>query len=78
MDDDDTFAILTRLLITDHTFGHSDAGRQLASDKIKTIKGQNLKTGDPYFTSIETLYEMNIALLSSSKRLSIGWGPDMR
>ena len=76
MDEDDTFAILTRRLITDHAFFHSDARRQLESDKIKTIKGKNLKTGDSYFTSIETLYEMNIALLSSSKRLSIGWGPD--
>lgn len=76
MDEDDTFAILTRRLITDYTFFHSDARRQLESDKIKTTKGKNLKTGDSYFTSIETLYEMNIALLSSSKRLSIGWGPD--
>ena len=75
MDEDDTFAILTRRLITDHTFFHSDARRQLESDRIKTTKGKNLKTGDSYFTSIETLYEMNIELLSSAKRTSIGWGP---
>ena len=74
MDEDDTFAILTRRLITDHTFFHSDACKQLESDKIKTTKGKNLKTGDSYFTSIETLYEMNIRLLSSSKRISTGWG----
>lgn len=76
MDEDDTFAILTRRLITDHTFFHTDARRQLESDRIKTTKGKNLKTGDSYFTSIETLYEMNIRLLSSSKRISTGWGQD--
>ena len=75
MDEENTFAILTRRLITDHTFFHSDARKQLESDKIKTTKGKNLKTGDSYFTSIETLYEMNIRLLSSSKRISTGWGP---
>ena len=75
MDEDDTFAILTRRLITDHTFFHSDARKQLESEKIKTSKGKNLRTGDSYFTSIETLYEMNIELLSSSKRLTMGWGP---
>lgn len=74
MDEDDTFAILTRRLITDHTFFHSDAPKQLESEKIKTSKGKNLKTGDSYFTSIETLYEMNIRLLSSSQRISTGWG----
>ena len=76
MDEDDTFAILTRRLITDHTFFQSDALRQRKSTRIKTKKGKNLKTGDSYFTSIETLYQINIALLSSSKRLTIGWGPD--
>ena len=76
MDEDDTFAILTRRLITENSFFQSDAYRQKKSEKIKTTKGKNLTMGDTYFTSIETLYEMNIALLSSSKRLSIGWGPD--
>ena len=76
MDEDDTFAILTRRLITDHAFFQSDALRQRDSTRIKTKKPKNLKTGDSYFTSIETLYDMNIALLSSSKRLKIGWGPD--
>ena len=84
MDEDDTFAILTRRLITENTFFQSDARRQIESYRIKTTKGKNLKTGDPYFTSIETLYEMNIELLSSSKKISIGWaqgneeGPDLK
>lgn len=76
MDEDDTFAILTRRLITDHAFFHSDAHKQLESDKIKTTKGKNLRSGDSYFTSIETLYEMNIELLNSSKRRTMGWTPD--
>ena len=76
MDEENTFAILTRRLITDHPFFQSDARRQQESPRIKTTTGKNLRAGDSYFTSIETLYEMNIALLSSSKRLSIGWGPD--
>ena len=75
MDEDDTFAIITRRLITDHSFFQSDAFRQKESTRIKTEKGKNLKTGDSYFTSIETLYNMNIALLSSDTRLTIGWGP---
>ncbi len=74
MDEDDTFAILTRRLITDHTFFQC-AGRQRESTRIKTDKGKNLKVRDTYFTSIETLYEMNIALLSSSQRIFNGWGP---
>ena len=84
MDEDDTFAILTRRLITENAFFQSDARRQIESYRIKTTKGKNLKTGDPYFTSIETLYEMNIELLSSSKRISMGWaqgneeGPDLK
>lgn len=74
MDEDDVFAILTRRLITDHPFFHSDARKQLESDRVKTTKGKNLKSGDSYFTSIETLYEMNTELLSSSQRISKGWG----
>lgn len=74
MDEDDTFAILTRRLITENNFFQS-AGIQRESRRIKTRKGKNLTTRDPYFTSIETLYEMNIELLSSSQRISNGWGP---
>jgi len=64
MDEDDTFAILTRRLITDNAFFQSDARRQRESRRIKTEKGKNLKTGDPYFTSIEKLYELITKLLS--------------
>ena len=74
MDEDDTFAILTRRMITDHAFFQS-VGKQQKSRKIKTKKGKNLASTDSYFTSIETLYDMNIALLSSASRAPKRWGP---
>ena len=74
MDEDDTFAILTRRLITEKDFFKS-AGKEMESQRIKTQKGKNLKTGDRYFTSLETLYEMNIELLSSVQRAPKSWGP---
>ena len=73
MDEDDLFAIITRRLITDHHFFKS-AGRQRDSIRVKTSKGKNLKSSDAFFTSIETLYEMNIELLSSRSRENHGWG----
>lgn len=74
MDEDDTFAILTRRLITENEFFKS-AGNQLESRRIKTQKGKNLRHKDSYFTSLETLYAMNIKLLSSAQRIPKGWGP---
>ena len=73
MDEDDTFAILTRRLVTDHDFFKS-AGKQWDSRRIKTRRGKNLNNKDPYFTSLETLYEINIELLSSGQRMPKGWG----
>jgi len=74
MDEDDTFAILTRQLINKNTFFQSRDGRQKKSTRIKT-KTKNLSVNDPHFTSLETLYEMNITLLKSQQRESTGWGP---
>ncbi len=76
MDEDDTFAILTRRLISNKSFFQSDMSSQKKSVKIKTTKGKNLKTKDPFFTSIETLYDMNISLLSTPQRNAEGWIPD--
>lgn len=75
MDEDDAFAILTRRLITDHEFFRYE-GRQSESQKIKTKKGKNLRSQDPFFTTLETLYEMNITLLSSAYRKNHGWNPE--
>lgn len=72
MDEDDAFAIITRRLITEHEF-FQYRGRQKESKRVKTEKGKNLKSTDTYFTSLETLYSMNISLLSSRKRINEGW-----
>ena len=75
MDEDDAFAILTRRLITEHSF-FSYSGRQRDSARIKTRKGKNLRSTDSYFTSLETLYAMNIALLSTRHRKNNGWNSE--
>ena len=75
MDEDDAFAILTRRLITEHGFFQC-TGRQMESARIKTRKGKNLNKNDIYFTSLETLYSMNIKLLESRTRKNNGWIQD--
>ncbi len=72
MDEDDTFAIITRNLISDHNF-FKWTGRQRDSARIKTEGGKNIRKTDSFFTSLETLYTMNTLLLSSVKRISGGW-----
>ena len=74
MDEDDTFAILTRKLISNNAFFKSPELRQKKSTRIKT-KSKNLSVNDPHFTSLETLYEMNITLLKSLQRETMGWSP---
>ena len=74
MEEDDTAAILTRRLITENDFFKSPHRRERKSSRIKTTS-KNLTVNDSYFTSLETLYEMNIALLSSVRREPKGWGP---
>jgi DNA sulfur modification protein DndB len=73
MDEDDTFAILTRRLISEHPFFQWADGKQVKSARVK-MKGKNLKEGDSYFTSLQTLYAINQILLSSEQRQSVGWG----
>jgi DNA sulfur modification protein DndB len=75
MDEDDAFAIITRRLITEHKFFRY-SGRQKESARVKTRKGKNLRHNDSYFTSLETLYAINIALLSSRHRKNNGWNPE--
>ena len=75
MDEDDAFAIITRRLITEHEFFRY-SGRQKESARIKTDKGKNLKVTDSYFTSLETLYSVNIALMSSRHRKNYGWNSE--
>lgn len=72
MDEDDSFAIITRRLITEHEFFRAP-GKQKESLRVKTTKGKNLKSSDSFFTSLETLYEMNIRLLMTANRRDAGW-----
>jgi len=72
MDEDDTFAILTRRLISEHAF--FKWVRNEESPRVKT-KGKNLRSADPQFTSLQTLYYMNEQLLSAAWRLNSGFGP---
>lgn len=39
-------------------------------------KGKNVPTGSSHWTSLENLYDLNIALLSTKKRRTEGWGKD--
>lgn len=72
MDEDDAFAIITRALISEHEFFRW-TGRQKESPRIKMTKGKNLKSSDTFFTSLETLYAMNMDLLKSAIRDNRGW-----
>ena len=66
MDEDDVIAILTRRLLTEHEFFEWE-GKSDTNPKLKT-KGKNLKSGDPFFTTLQTLYAMNEKLLKTSVR----------
>lgn len=71
MDEDDTFAILTRRLISEHEFFQAQ-GREQDSFRVLT-KGRNVKTNTSHFTTLQILYEMNRALLTTRHRANVGW-----
>ncbi len=73
MDEDDTFAILTRRLITEHDFFKAKEVPYKDSPRIKMKKGKNVVGRSTVFTSLETLYAMNEHLLKSPTRLNAGW-----
>ena len=73
MDEDDGIAILTRRLIAEHEFFKWTVDNPAEYSIIKTTKGKNLKTADPYFTQIEVFYNMNKELLTSASRAAHGW-----
>lgn len=70
MDEDDVTAILTRRLLTEHEF-FKWSGRPHTSPKLQT-KGKNLRPGQSYFTSLQTLYVMNELLLRTPAREQSG------
>ncbi|MDE0190708.1 MAG: DGQHR domain-containing protein [Gammaproteobacteria bacterium] len=69
MDEDDAIAILTRRLLTEHRFFMWHGG---ANPKLKT-KGKNLRSGDPFFTTLQTLYAINETLLTTPTRETDGF-----
>ena len=71
MDEDDCVAILTRRLVTDYEF-FVWRGRPEESPVLKT-KGKNLKSGDSFFTTLQTLYNMNEKLLLTARRDHFGF-----
>jgi DGQHR domain-containing protein len=72
MDEDDAIAILTRRLLTEHEF-FLWQGKAADSPKLKT-KGKNMKSGEAYFTTLQTLYGMNEFLLETPDRENHGYG----
>ena len=71
MDEDDSIAILTRRLLVDHSFFKWE-GTPEGSPKLKT-KGDSMKSGDPQFTTLRTLYKMNETLLLTAARERVGF-----
>ena len=66
MDEDDAVAILTRRLIIEHDF-FVWKGKPDTSPLLKT-QGKNLRSGDSFFTTLQTLYSMNENLLHTAER----------
>ena len=72
MDEDDVIAILTRRLLTEHEF-FVWKGKPNTSPVLKT-QGKNVRSGDTYFTTLQTLYNMNESLLATAQRENQGFG----
>ena len=74
MDEDDTFAILTRRLISEHGFFQA-RDRHQDSHRVST-KGKNLREHTSYFTTLQQLYALNETLLTTHLRANAGWGAE--
>ena len=74
MDEDDSFAIVTRRLISEHDFFRAP-GKEKDSFRVQT-SGKNFKDDSPHFISLQALYDVNRMLLSSKQRRLTGWGTD--
>lgn len=63
MDEDDAYAILTRRLISQHSFFKGSNKKQAESTRVKMKKGKNLNAGDPQFIPLAVLYDTTEILL---------------
>jgi DNA sulfur modification protein DndB len=72
MDEDDVFAILTRKLIEDGTYFSAELNEEMNAyiEKVKTNQrgSKSIASGEPFFTTLDKLYDMNILLLTSPPR----------
>ncbi|MFP6704099.1 MAG: DGQHR domain-containing protein [Planctomycetaceae bacterium] len=73
MDEDDMLAIVTRRMVSDHSFFQAP-GPQMESTRIRMRKGKNLPANSTYVCTLEGLYSMNLGLLRSTSRENDGWG----
>ena len=71
MDEDDVIAILTRRLLTEHDFFVWKGG--LDTNAVLKTQGKNVRSGDTYFTTLQTLYGMNERLLNTAERENHGF-----
>ncbi len=74
MDEDDSFAIVTRQLFEDHEFFQS-VGPHKNSVVVDTTKGANMNANQVHFTKLEVLYAVNEILLDSAERKNLGFDP---
>ena len=72
MDEDDSFAIVTRQLFEDHEFFQT-VGPHKNSVVVDTTKGSNMNANQVHFTKIEVLYSVNEILLNSKERQNLGF-----
>ena len=79
MDEDDAFAILTRRLINSHEFFRArdavtfrvqtEGGKNITPTvKVKNSQGKSVSKPSPYFTTLQTLYDINESLLITGQR----------
>ncbi len=73
MDEDDTIAIATRRLVTEHEFFRSGSN-QFESSRVKMQPGSNVSPGSSHWTSLEMLYKLNGQFLMTPQRRNRGWG----
>ena len=82
MDEDDTFAIVTRRMINDHPFFQAKGAVFRVQTEDKNIHpfipdesetGKAISVPSPRFTTLQTLYAMNEEFLVTGQRANEGW-----
>jgi DGQHR domain-containing protein len=74
MDEDDALAIVTRRLVSQHPYFRSHSESQFENARVRMQPGKNVTAGSSHFTTLETLYDINVRLLHTRARRNSGWG----